>query len=287
MLVAKLSLGALAMGDQWFGGKTRNPWNPVRGSSGSSAGSAAATVAGLVGFSLGSETLGSILSPCTRCGATGFRPTFGRVSRAGCMPLSWSMDKIGPICRSVEDCALVFDAIHGADGLDATANNYPFQWPLQTSVKGMKVGYGKSRKPLAEREDLATLQELGCELVELDLPTDIPLRALTSIIDVEGASVFDQLLRNGETEGWNQWPEIFRAANQISAVDYVRFQRARTLLMLEFEQAIEGVDVLVNMRDLVHTNLTGHPSIVMPVGYREADDGGTTPVTIGHDGSSK
>jgi Asp-tRNA(Asn)/Glu-tRNA(Gln) amidotransferase A subunit family amidase len=280
VLVAKLSLGALAMGDQWFGGTTRNPWNPTRGSSGSSAGSAAATVAGLVGFSLGSETLGSILSPCTRCGATGFRPTFGRVSRAGCMPLSWSMDKIGPICRSVEDCALVFDAIHGSDGIDATAHNYAFRWPNPLSLNGLKVGFRKTSKSLEERTELATMKAMGCELVEVDLPTDVPLRALTSIIDVEGASVFDQWLRSQETEGWNQWPEIFRAANQISAVDYVRFQRARTRLMHEFEAAIAGVDVLVNMRDLVHTNLTGHPSIVMPVGYKQLDNGGAAPLTV-------
>lgn len=280
VLIAKLSLGALAMGDQWFSGKTRNPWNPMRGSSGSSAGSAASTVAGLVGFSLGTETLGSILSPCTRCGATGFRPTFGRVSRAGCMPLSWSMDKIGPICRCVEDCALVFDSIHGGDGIDATANNYPFDWPNPTSMQGLKVGYRKTNKPLDKRTELTTLKDMGCELVELELPADIPLRALTAIIDIEGASVFDHMLRDGDTEGWNQWPEIFRAANQISAVDYVRFQRARTRLMHEFEAAIADVDVLVNMRDLVHTNLTGHPSVVMPVGYRKADNGSATPLTV-------
>jgi Asp-tRNA(Asn)/Glu-tRNA(Gln) amidotransferase A subunit family amidase len=141
VLVAKLSLGALAQGDRWFGGMTRSPWDPRRGSSGSSAGSAAAVAAGLVGFALGSETLGSIVSPCRACGASGLRPTFGRVSRHGCMSLAWSMDKIGPIARSVEDCALVLDAIHGADGLDPTAVDRPFAWPPPRAPRGLKVGY--------------------------------------------------------------------------------------------------------------------------------------------------
>lgn len=209
VLVAKLSLGALAMGDKWFEGMTRNPWNPRIGSSGSSAGSASAVVAGLVGFTLGSETLGSILSPSIRCGSTGFRPTFGRVSRHGCMPLSWSMDKIGPLCRAVEDCALVFDAIHGADGLDPTANNYPYNWPADIDLSGLRIGVRKlpgtdegeqsgqqqssqqsqqnqqqqgeirqgDQEELPEPpkiDPLVVLQEMGCELVELELPSEIP-----------------------------------------------------------------------------------------------------------------
>src|SRR5438270_3127434 len=141
ILIAKLTLGALAMGDRWFGGMTRNPWNLRLGSSGSSAGSASAAAAGLVGFALGSETLGSIVSPCRVCGATGLRPTFGRVSRYGCMTLSWSMDKVGPIARSVEDCALVFDAIHGADGKDLAAVTRPFEWPCPKPLKELRVGY--------------------------------------------------------------------------------------------------------------------------------------------------
>ena len=166
VLVAKLSLGALAMGDQWFGGKTRSPWDPRRGSSGSSAGSAAAVAAGLVGFAIGSETLGSIVSPCRACGASGLRPTFGRVSRHGCMSLSWSMDKIGPIARSVEDCALVFDAIHGHDGLDATAVDQPFAWPPRVELGRLKVGYlGKPEESLEAREELRILRGLGFELV--------------------------------------------------------------------------------------------------------------------------
>jgi Asp-tRNA(Asn)/Glu-tRNA(Gln) amidotransferase A subunit family amidase len=273
VLVAKLSLGALAQGDQWFGGKTRSPWNPRIGAHGSSAGSASATVAGLVGFSLGSETLGSILSPAIRCGASALRPTFGRVSRDGCMPLSWSMDKIGPICRSIEDCALVFDAIHGADGKDSTAGNYPFQWPSRAEIAGTKIGYAKrGSESVDEREDLSLLRSLGCELVEIELPKNIPFGALFSIIDVEAASVFDDLLRAGHTEGFNSWDESFRSAQYVSAVDYVRIQRYRTLLMQQFEASITGVDFFVNMRDLVYTNFTGHPSVVLPIGYRDRED---------------
>ncbi|MEM9942951.1 MAG: amidase [Planctomycetota bacterium] len=279
VLCAKLSLGALAMGDQWFEGMTRNPWNPVQGSSGSSAGSASSVVAGLVAFTLGSETLGSILSPSIRCGASSLRPTFGRVSRDGCMPLSWSMDKIGPICRSIEDCALVFDAIHGADGKDPTARNFAFNWPSKQDLDGLKIGYAKSRrKPDDEREDLALLKSLGCELVPLNLPREIPLRPFFNIIDVEAASVFDDLLRAGETEGWNSWPVSFRNAQYISAVDYVKIQRARSLLMDEFEKLMDKIDFLVNMRDLVHTNYTGHPCAVLPVGYNYLQSGGQRPL---------
>jgi Asp-tRNA(Asn)/Glu-tRNA(Gln) amidotransferase A subunit family amidase len=280
VLIAKLSLGALANGDKWFEGMTRSPWNPRRGSSGSSAGSASAVVGGLVGFTLGSETLGSIISPSVRCGASSLRPTFGRVSRHGCMPLSWSLDKIGPICRSLEDCALVFQAIHGADGKDKTAGSYAFQWPSRSEVAGLKIGYRKSsRRKNEEREDLKILKNLGCELVEISLPTDIPLRPFTEIIDIEAASVFDDLLRAGETEGWNAWPQDFRAAQFVSAVDYVKIQRSRTRLMEAFEESIASVDAMVNMNDLLHTNFTGHPSVVMPVGFVERD-GTRTPRPI-------
>ena len=158
VLVAKLSLGALAMGDRWFGGMTRNPWNPEQGSSGSSAGSASAPAAGLVGFSIGSETLGSIISPSRRCGNSSLRPTYGRVSRHGCMALTWSMDKLGPICRSIEDCALVFGAIHGFDGKDPTAVDRPFHWPPRRDLHTMRIGYSENDKPLKERTELGVLE---------------------------------------------------------------------------------------------------------------------------------
>jgi Asp-tRNA(Asn)/Glu-tRNA(Gln) amidotransferase A subunit family amidase len=282
VLVAKLSLGALAQGDQWFGGKTRNPWNPQTGSSGSSAGSASAVVAGLVGFALGSETLGSITSPSKVCGATGFRPTFGRVSRHGCMPLSWTMDKIGPICRSVNDCALVFNAIHGADKLDSSTANYPFQWPSPKitplkNLKGIRVGFS-GKLPVEKRKTLLALKEMGCELVPFKLPNSKALYAMTSIIDIEAASVFDQLLRDRHTDGWNSWPESLRAAQYISAVDYLRLQRCRAQLMDAMDKSMENIDVLVNVRDVFHTNFTGHPSIVLPAGYRDRKSGGKRPI---------
>lgn len=272
VLVAKLSLGALAQGDKWFRGMTRNPWNPKTGSSGSSAGSASAVVAGLVGFALGSETLGSITSPSKVCGATGFRPTFGRVSRHGCMPLSWTMDKIGPLCRSVEDTALVFNAIHGADGRDNSAQDFPFQWPNLVDLEGIRVGY-TSRRNFPKSKTLQTLEKLGCELVEFQLPDFESLRAMATIIDVEAASVFDRLLRDGHTEGWNSWPESFQSAQYITAVDYLRIQRQRVALMEEMQKRMQDVDVLVDVRDVFHTNLAGQPSIVVPVEIRDRKSG--------------
>ena len=270
VLVAKLSLGALAMGDRWYGGMTRCPWNPKIGSSGSSAGSASATAAGCVGFSIGSETLGSILSPSRRCGTSGLRPTFGRVSRHGCMPLSWSMDKLGPITRSVEDTALVLAAIHGADGFDPTAIDKPFSWPPKVDVRGMKVGYVARRSTkLEDRGDLKILRDLGVELVEIQLPKTIGLRAMTDIIGIEGAAVFEKWLNAEQTEGWNVWPNVFRAAQYISAVEYLRIMRHRRKLLFEFEKVMKKVDALINANDLVHTNLTGHPSVVFPSEIRE------------------
>jgi len=278
VLVAKLSLGAIAMGDRWFGGKTRSPWNPQIGSSGSSAGSASAVVAGLVGFAIGTETLGSIVSPCRRCGASGLRPTFGRVSRAGCMPLSWTMDKIGPITRCVDDAALVFGAIHGSDGLDPTVLNKPFGWPPRRDVRGLRVGYVSSRRGDDDREDLTNVRKLGVELVQVELPQMEGIRTLASIIDIEGASVFEAMLNRNETEGWNAWPAIFRRAQFVSAVDYLRLMRLRRQLMFQMETTMRSIDVLVNARDLFITNLTGHPSVVLPREIREEEDE-YTPVT--------
>lgn len=264
VLIAKLSLGAIAMGDKWFGQMTRNPWNPRNGSSGSSAGSAAATAAGCVGFALGTETLGSILSPSIRCGTTGLRPTFGRVSRHGCMPLAWSMDKVGPICRSVEDCAVVFAAIHGADGRDPTAVDRPFHWPQGVDLRSIRVGVLRRENQEELREEEKIIKELGCTLIPLELPQNFPLRALTQAIDIEAAEIFQELLFAGQTEHWNEWTDIFRAAHFISAVDYLKLMRVRRKLMAEMEQVMQQVDVLFNCNDLLHTNLTGHPSVVLP-----------------------
>jgi Asp-tRNA(Asn)/Glu-tRNA(Gln) amidotransferase A subunit family amidase len=293
VLVAKLTLGELAWGDVWFGGLTRNPWNLEQGSSGSSAGSASATVAGLVGFAIGSETLGSIVSPSTRCGATGFRPTFGRVSRHGAMALSWTMDKLGPIARSVEDCALVFHAIHGPDGLDPVVREAPFAWPPLASLRGVRVGWLRSAfersedhptKPFDDAA-LATLESLGAELVPVELPGDIPIGPLGVVLDAEAAAAFDELTRSNRDDLMvrqiaNAWPNAFRQARLIPAVEYIQANRLRTRLVAAVEETVGDLDAVVSPSFaenlLLTTNLTGHPAAVLPNGFRE--DG--TPVSI-------
>jgi Asp-tRNA(Asn)/Glu-tRNA(Gln) amidotransferase A subunit family amidase len=289
VLVAKLTLGELAMGDNWFGGMTRNPWKPDQGSSGSSAGSASATVAGLVGFSIGTETLGSIASPSTRCGATGMRPTFGRVPRTGAMALSWSMDKIGPICRSVEDCVLVLDAIRGTDGQDLTVRNAPLNWDAGFDPKTLRVGFYKSGfdrdypTKAFDQASLEVLRSLGFRLTPVEIP-DIPYQPMRLILTAEAAAAFDELTRSGRDAEMTQqraesWPNIFRAARFIPAVDYVNANRARTIAMRRWAGLMETVDVIVAptfSAQLLATNLTGHPAIILPNGFRE--DG--TPVSI-------
>ena len=287
VLVAKLTLGALAMGDWWFGGRTRNPWDLEQGSSGSSAGSAAATVAGLVGFAIGSETLGSIVSPSTRCGATGLRPTFGRVSRAGAMALSWSMDKLGPLCRSVEDCALVFDAIHGADGVDPTARTVPFHWDAARPLSEIRVGYLKSafedegsRSRTFDLQALEALRGLGVDPVPVELPDQYPLGAIRIVLNAEAAAAFDELTRSGRDDlltrqNSGAWPNSFRRARFIPAVEYIQANRVRTMVMGALESAMEGIDVFITPSYggdvLLMTNLTGHPTVVLPSGFDEED----------------
>lgn len=287
VLVAKLTLGALAMGDYWYGGRTRNPWNLEQGSSGSSAGSAAATVAGLVGFAIGSETLGSIVSPSTRTGATGLRPTFGRVSRAGAMALSWSMDKLGPICRSVEDCALVFHAIHGADGRDPTARTVPFEWDAERPLSDLRVGYlasafeGEGDEGARDRAVLERVRALGVSPVPVELPESYPLSALRVILNAEAAAAFDDLTRSErddvltrQTQG--SWPNLFRTARFIPAVEYIQANRVRTMVMGALDAALDGLDVVLTpsyaSNVLLMTNLTGHPAVVLPNGF---DDEGS------------
>jgi len=296
VLVAKTTLGALAMGDVWFGGKTRNPWNPDKGSSGSSAGSAAATGAGCLGFSLGTETLGSIVSPCTVCGVTGLRPSFGRVSRYGAMALSWSMDKIGPICRSVEDCALVFNAIFGPDGKDGTARyEAPFNWDVTRDLKSLKIGYLKSDFEGTRRDSewqendlqsLQTLRSLGVELIPLELP-DVPVHLIRFVLSVEAAAAFDELTRSGKDDllvrqGKNAWPNLFRKAQLISAVDYVQAMRVRSLLIEKMHTLMSQVDVCIapswEGKNLLITNLVGLPALVLPNGFRK--NGTPTSITF-------
>ncbi len=286
ILLAKLSMGALAQGGRWFGGMTRNPWEPEetrQGSSGSSAGSASATSAGLVGFSIGTETLGSIVSPSSRCGVAGLRPTYGRVSRYGAMALCWTMDKVGPICRSIEDCALVLDAIYGADGRDETSLDVPFNWTPDTNISKLKIGYLKTefetgtdeprKKMYAEALD--ALRSAGAKLEPLELPK-FSTDSLRIILNAEAATAFDDLTRDG---GVNQlsgqapsdWPNSFRSARFIPAVEYLRAQRARTLLMREMDSLMQNWDAFVSpapgSASLLITNLTGHPQAVLPCGF--------------------
>jgi len=277
VLVAKLSMGTLAWGDRWFGGLTRNPWNTRQGSSGSSAGSAAATAAGLVGFSLGSETLGSIISPSRRCGATGLRPTFGRVSRHGCMSLAWSMDKIGPITRSAEDCALVLAAIHGADGFDPTAVDQPFSWPPRGDLRKTTLGYLDTGVPVDKRKELIVLKELGATLRQVSLPRKHPAWAMTLILNVEAAAAFDPLTRSGNTGGLNRWPGALQQGQFTPAVEYLRANRVRTLAMRELNAMFDGIDALIDPANdaLPVTNLTGHPAVVIPYDFRRNDEGET------------
>ena len=299
VLVAKLTLGALAWGDVWFGGTTKNPWNLEQGSSGSSAGSAAATIAGLVGFSIGSETLGSIVSPATRCGASGLRPTFGRVSRAGAMALSWSMDKLGPICRSAEDCALVLAAIHGADGRDPAARTVPFRWDAGSPLERLRVGYlaGAFEERSDEewggfdQETLEVVRGLGVDPVAAELPDDLPIGAMRIILNTEAAAAFDELTRSGRDDELvrqvrNAWPNAFRQARMVPAVEYLQANRLRTMAMERFEETMRDLDVLISPSfagsQLLLTNLTGHPTVVIPNGYR-AENG--TPTSISFIGS--
>ncbi len=270
VMVAKTTLGSLALGDQWFGGMTRNPWNPKQGSSGSSAGSAATVAAGLVGFAIGSETLGSIVSPSTRCGVTGLRPTFGRISRHGCMALTWTMDKLGPMARSVEDCALVFGAIHGADASDPTAVDRPFDWPGKKGLKDLRVGVFE-KTPDATRK---VLTDLGVTLVPMKLPDEAWTGTISSVIlDCECAAAFDDITRAGVKDGiGNFWANTFRSYRFVSAVDYIRANRLRTKLMQAMAKAMDAVDVYVGGNDLVLTNLTGHPTICLPNGFTKLGD---------------
>ncbi len=295
VLVAKLTLGALAYGDIWFGGRTNNPWNLEQGSSGSSAGSASSVVAGLVPFTIGTETLGSIVSPSTRNGATGLRPTFGRVSRHGGMALTWSMDKVGPITRSVEDAALVFDAIYGPDGYDLTVKDLPFGYERREDLAGLRVGVpegafsGEGRFAEFYQKTLDDLEALGAELVPITLP-ELPLNGMFNLLTAEGAAAFDEMtLSDADDElVWqadNAWPNSFRALRFYPAVEYIQLNRVRMMLIQQMDDAIADVDAYITPpfwgSNLLITNLTGHPAVVFPIGFSE--EGTPTTITLmGH-----
>ena len=342
VLVAKTTLGALAMGDKWFGGRTRNPWNTKQGSSGSSAGSASAVSAGCVAFAIGSETLGSISSPSTRCGVTGLRPTFGFVPRTGAMALSWTMDKLGPICRAVEDCAAVLTVIHGPDDRDLAARAAAFNWDAELDWRSLRVGYlakdfeepkpleapkpepetataksetaaetaeAKKKRQEAERQraesharhvydhryDVAALdalRKMGVTLSPVELP-DLPYGAMVPLLEAEAAAAFDELTMTGRDallteQSPDDWPNTFRVARFYPAVEYIQANRARTLAIAQVSKLFESYDVILGRSDaeqLVATNLTGHPAVIVPNGIR-GDDAPMPPhVDTGEDDS--
>ena len=332
VLVAKTTLGALAMGDKWFGGRTRNPWNPKQGSSGSSAGSASSVAAGCVAFAIGSETLGSISSPSTRCGATGLRPTFGFVPRTGAMALSWTMDKLGPLCRAVEDCAMVLDAVHGPDGQDLAARDASFTWDAEFDWRTLRVGYLKeafdaahpeeaTKPPVSETEiekkkrmasereraaararreydrryDQAALEKLrgmGVDLKPVALPK-LPYGDMSPLLTAEAAAAFDDLTMSGRDrllteQSADDWPNLFRVSRFYPAVEYIQANRARTLAIQQMAALFREVDVIVTPsagEQLVATNLTGHPAVIVPNGIR-GDDAPVPPmVDSGEDDS--
>ena len=276
VLIGKLSLGALAQNNVWMGKETKNPWNTDYGSSGSSAGPGSATSAGLVGFSIGSETNGSITSPSTVCGVTGLRPTFGRVSRHGAMALSWTMDKLGPMCRTVEDCAAVFSIIHGKDGHDSTAVDVPFNWDPKLNPKSLRVGYldGAFEEDDHNKESLNQLRGQGFELFPIKFP-ELSYNHLNFILTTESAAAFDELtLSNRDDELIRSaWPQAFRNARTVPAVEYIQANRARTLLMREVNEVMKKVDVFITptMQHLLLGNLTGHPLVCVPDGFNRRD----------------
>lgn len=297
VLVAKLTLGELAWGDVWYGGVTKNPWNLLEGSQGSSSGPASATVAGLVPFSIGSETWGSIVVPSTRCGATGLRTTFGRVSRHGSMALSWSADKLGPICRNAIDCALVLEAMQGEDNLDLSVRSFPFNYDHNKDVKTLRVGilYDEFRPGQFNfKNDSITIELLkskGFDLIQKQLPSDIPIKALSFIISAEAGAAFDELTRsNRDTllarQVRNGRPNVFRASRAIPAVEYIQANRLRYRLTLQFNEMMKDIDVLVvpsfNNNQLLMTNLTGHPCVVLPNGSYEGEHPGTISLIGNH-----
>ena len=301
VLIAKLSVGALAWGDVWFGERTRSPWSLDKGSSGSSAGPASATAAGAVAFALGTETLGSIVSPSVACATSSLRPSFGRVSRDGTMALSWTMDKIGPMTRTVGDAAIVFAAIEGRDVNDAfsrdgrvpvrAADTTGESTATPNETKGMRIGVPKGafRRSGGTEEIRAELEALGHTLVEVELPSDYPIDGLLLTLSAEGAAAFDELTLSGRDDELvrqirNAWPNVFRVARLLPAVDYIRAQRLRTLLMLDMDDALSKVDALVHAPYasgiLRITNLTGHPTVCAPFVPSSGPRGDGSPRTV-------
>uniref|UniRef100_Q01RZ7 Amidase n=1 Tax=Solibacter usitatus (strain Ellin6076) TaxID=234267 RepID=Q01RZ7_SOLUE len=292
VLMAKLSMGALAQGGLWFNGMTKTPWNYEQTSSGSSAGSASSTAAGLVGFTLGTETLGSIISPSQACGTVGLRPTYGRISRFGAMALSWTMDKVGPICRGVEDCAIVLNAVYGPDGRDRTVGADPFHWEPRKPLAGMRIGilqkdfdrYTGEQKKVYDQA-LEDLKKAGVKMTPTEFVEDGP--TIRFLLSAEAAAAFDDITRDGQVRNLRgqspgDWPNQFRTSRMIPAVEYIRAQRARTQLIRKFEKFMDDWDVLVMPPNslLTTTNLTGNPQVVMKCGFTEGAKSDGTKVQV-------
>jgi Asp-tRNA(Asn)/Glu-tRNA(Gln) amidotransferase A subunit family amidase len=283
VLLGKTAVGALAYGDIWHGGRSRNPWNPEEGSSGSSAGSASATAAGLVGFGIGTETLGSIISPSHRCGLAGLRPTYGRVSRHGGMSLCWSWDKVGTLARSVGDCGLVLSVINGGDSRDWGSIDAPFGFDWHARINTLRVGYvpaffeGVGATDI-DRRALAAMRDLGVTLVEVSFP-DLPLASLNQLVSIEAAAAFSELTLSNrdDTLKWQEdaaWPNSWRRARLFPAVDMVQLERLRRRTMVAFDAMFGQVDAMIGPNyaggALVATNATGHPSLAIKAGFIDA-----------------
>ena len=281
VLVAKLSLGELAEDDVWFGGLTRNPWDIRKGSGGSSAGSSSATAAGLVSFAIGTETYGSIVDPVMRCGVTGLRPTYGSIARTGAMVLAWTSDKIGPICRSAEDAAIVFYYVHGADNKDASSVNFAFNYTEHVDLKTLKIAYIKNYidtlpENSTEKETLKKLRKMGATVTGINFPDNLHGdETLNLIVGVESATAFDPLTRSNKDEEMVQqnkdrWPNIFRTSRLVPAVEYLTACRVRYQIMKQMDKFIDQYDVIIAPPEtgdqLAITNLTGNPSITLPNG---------------------
>jgi Asp-tRNA(Asn)/Glu-tRNA(Gln) amidotransferase A subunit family amidase len=294
VLCAKLSLGALAYNNKWFGGETKNPWNLKQGSSGSSAGSAASVTAGLLPFTIGTETLGSIVSPSARCGATGLRPTFGSVSRSGAMVLCWSLDKAGPICRSAEDDAIVFYYLKGTDGNDPGAVDHAFNYDPRTDIKKLKIAYAENyfrrlNKDAPEWKVVDFYKEQGVNVEAVTLPDSVmyPTNLISVILNAESAAAFDELTRTNrddliERQDRDFWPNSFRAARLIPAVEYINANRYRYTLCKAMYEFMKNYDVLIvptfGGRQLAITNLTGNPVVCMPIGF--GNNSGPVSITL-------
>jgi Asp-tRNA(Asn)/Glu-tRNA(Gln) amidotransferase A subunit family amidase len=282
VLVAKLSLGELAMDDVWFGGLTRNPWDTTKGSGGSSAGSASATAAGLVPFAIGTETYGSIVDPAMRCGVTGLRPTYGSTARTGGMTLAWTSDKIGALCRSAEDAAIVFNYMHGADESDVSSIQFAFNYSGSVDVKKLKIAYISNYIDTlpdnsTEKQTLKTLKEMGARLIPIQFPDSLHGDEMLSlIVGAESAAAFDPLTRSSKDDEMVQqnkdrWPNTFRTSQFVPAVDYLNACRMRYLIMKKMDPLIDAYDIIITPPEtgdqLALTNLTGNPSITLPNGF--------------------